>query len=304
MGTSYKVVLVGSSAENTRKLQLAIEERLQEINQVFSTWDPGSEISRVNQETGVVTLSEEFSNLLKEALQVSKETEGTFDISVGPLVNLWGFGAKSDGPKEPSQAQIEAVLKQVGWRLLEVKNRELRRLAEGMYLDFSAIAKGYGVDEVARLIRGSGIEDFLVEIGGEIVVQGHNLEGKPWAIGIEAPRESAVRNPTLPERIFLRSGALASSGSYHNYRRGGARHHIIDPRTGRPSSSRLKAVTVYAPSCMRADAVATALMVMGAEEGLSWVESQSDIEALFLSVENDGVLLQSMSSGFQELFKD
>jgi thiamine biosynthesis lipoprotein len=304
MGTTYRVTLRGEEATRAEQLQEAIDERLRAINRSMSTWDPASEISRVNARAAgePIPISASFRTVLEAALRVSERTGGAFDVTVGPLVNLWGYGpAPRDHP--PSRAEIEAARQRIGARHLSLKGATLIKGVAGMELDFSGIAKGYGVDEMARILREQGIENYLAEIGGEVVVRGTSPRGVPWSLGIERPDENAPRGAAFLGRLRLTEGAIATSGSYRRFRREGGRksHHILDPRTGEPTRSSLVSVTVYAPDCMTADAIATALMVMGVEASLGWVERAKGVEALLIEARSEGEYTQHRSSGFTRL---
>lgn len=306
MGTIYTVTANGARAEALAGLSAEIEARLRAINRSMSTWDPDSEISRINRAPAGqrVTVSEDFGRVLEAALSLSAATDGAFDVTVGPLVNLWGFGPPAlDRP--PGAAALAAARRRVGYGKLLVEGRSLTKRVEGMYLDFSGIAKGYGVDAVAEILRRRGVANYLVEIGGEVAVSGRAPGGDPWAIGIERPEENAARGAALSAVARLTGGALATSGSYRRFKLRGARksHHLIDPRTGMPADSALVSVTAFAPDCMTADGIATALMVMGTEAGLRWVEARPGVEALFLEATPDGGFVERLSSGFGRLMQ-
>ncbi len=304
MGTTYAITVHGAPADTLTGLPAEIEARLQAINKSMSTWDPASEISRINEMPAGqrVTVSEDFHRVLSAALSLSEATDGAFDVTVGPLVNIWGFGPKAqDGP--PDAAALEEARRRTGYGNLDVSGRSLSKRVEGMYLDFSAIAKGYGVDALAEILRRRGIGNYLVEIGGEVTVAGRAPDGKPWAIGIERPEENIAQGAALHAVVRLTQGALATSGSYRRFKRRQVEksHHIIDPRTGLSTNSSLVSVTVHAPDCMTADGIATALMVMGTEAGLRWVETRPGVEALFLEATPSGAFTQRLSLGFQRL---
>jgi thiamine biosynthesis lipoprotein len=304
MGTNYTVTVDGASANALAGLSAEIEARLRAINKSMSTWDPSSEISRINKIPAGqrVTVSEDFNRVLTAAMSLSEATDGAFDVTVGPLVNLWGFGPTARG-RPPSAAALAAARQRVGYGNLIVNGRDLTKGVEAMYVDFSGIAKGYGVDAVAKILRRRGIGNYLVEIGGEVAVAGRAPGGKPWAIGVERPEENAARGTTLYTVVHLTRGALATSGSYRRFkrRREQKSHHIIDPRTGMSTNSALVSVTVIAADCMTADGIATALMVMGAEAGLRWVETRPGVEALFLEATPEGGFAQRLSPGFERL---
>jgi thiamine biosynthesis lipoprotein len=304
MGTTYHVTLRGREAPRAEVLQEAIDGRLRAISRSMSTWDPASEISRVNARPAgePIPISPSFRTVLEAALRVGERTGGAFDVTVGPLVNLWGYGP-APHDHAPSRAEIEAARRRIGIRHLSLRGATLVKGLPGMELDFSGIAKGYGVDEVARILRERGIENYLVEIGGEVVVRGTSPRGAPWSVGIERPDEGAPRGAAFLGRLRLTEGAIATSGSYRRFRREGGRksNHIIDPRTGEPTRSSLVSVTVYAPDCMTADAIATALMVMGLKEGLAWVERTEGVEALLIEAAAEGGYALHPSSGFARL---
>ncbi len=304
MGTTYTITVHGAPADALAALPAEIEARLRAINKSMSTWDTASEISRINEMPPGqwVTVSEDFDRVLKAALSLSEATEGVFDVTVGPLVNLWGFGPMARD-KPPDAAAIADAQRRVGYRNLVVNGRRLSKRVKDMYLDFSAIAKGYGVDALAEILRRRGVGNYLVEIGGEVTVAGRAPGGEPWAIGIERPEENVLRGAALHGVVQLTQGALATSGSYRRFKRRQAEksHHIIDPRTGFSTNSSLVSVTVFAPDCMTADGIATALMVMGTKAGLRWVETRPGVEALFLEATPQGGFAQQLSPGFRKL---
>lgn len=301
MGTTYHVVLRVPDADKAADVQAAVDARLAEINRSMSTWDPQSELSRLNAAPAgkPVAVSAELYKVLAAAQHWSRATGGALDVTVGPLVNLWGFGPGGER-RTPGPREIAAARARSGYERLRLEPGRVTRTVPGMYVDLSAIAKGYGVDEVGRLLHARGYAHYLVEIGGEVVAAGERDAGTPWHVGIERPEAGLPQGAELVGAVPLRRGALASSGSYRRYRDEGGqrRHHIIDPRTGRPTQSRLVAVTVWAPDCMTADALATALMVMGPDKGLAWVERTPDVEALFLVDVGGGDFAQHASSGF------
>lgn len=302
MGTVYHITIHGNLSQGVEKIQTAVDKRLGEIERSMSAWIPDSEISTINKmpENGWIPLSGEFDKVLGAALALSRKTDGAFDVTVGPLVNLWGFGP-DENEKIPSPDQVRDVLKRIGYRNLENNGQRLKKNFPGMYLDFSAVMQGYGVDQIAALLEKNGIDDYSIEIGGEIRVKGKNPKGNPWVVGIETPAENAPQGADFISAVHLTSGALSTSGSYRIFREdpSGRRSHIIDPRTGEALHSDLVSVTVYAPTCMEADGAATALMVMGVTDGLKWVEDQKGMEALFVVRKSFAEFEQIMSSGFE-----
>lgn len=304
MGTTYSVRTAGPAPLSSSRLQQLVEARLEAVNASMSTWDAQSELSRINAAPAgtPLPLGEDLRTVLAAALALSRATDGAFDPTVGPLVNLWGFGpTESHGP--PSDAEIAAARARSSYRYARLEDGTLTKARDGLYIDLSAIAKGFGVDAVARVLEAQGFTDYVVEIGGDLVVRGRNPQGRPWGIGIEEPLQGAPQGELLEAVVRVERGALATSGSYRRYRRTqeGLRHHIIDPRTGRPTQPGLVAVTVYAPDCMTADGIATALMVLGVEQGMDWVEQRPDVEALFIEAQADGTLRRHVTSGFPPL---
>jgi len=306
MGTTYTITVHGAPADALVGLPAEIAARLRSINKSMSTWIPSSEISRINKLPAgePVTVSEDFHRVLRAAISLSEATDGAFDVTVGPLVNLWGFGPAARD-ETPGASALEEARRRVGYRNLEMNGRSLSKRVPGMYLDFSAIAKGYGVDAIGEILLRRGVGNFLVEIGGEVVVSGRAPGGEPWAIGIERPEENIARGAALHGVVHLTHGALATSGSYRRFNRQQAEksHHIIDPRTGMSTNSSLVSVTVLAPDCMTADGVATALMVMGTDAGLQWLEARPGLEALFLEATPEDGFRQRLSAGFRQFLE-
>ncbi|MGH8576572.1 MAG: FAD:protein FMN transferase [Gammaproteobacteria bacterium] len=291
MGTTYSVSLhAGTHRRSPAVLQRRIERILQRITDSMSTYDPQSELSRFNRSrrTGWTAVSLDTLTVVEEALRISALTDGAFDVTVGPLVNLWGFGPEGRAPAIPGSAAVEAARATVGFRHLGARRHPpaIRKLRPAMYVDLSAIAPGYAVDRIAGYLDGLGVERYLVEIGGEVRAEGTNPRGEPWRIGIERP----VGGERSVQRVAQLSGqALATSGDYRNYLELEGRHysHIIDPRTGKPVGHGLASVSVIRPSAMEADALATALMVLGPEGGLELAERE-ELPAYFIVHSVDG----------------
>ncbi|MCU0287433.1 MAG: FAD:protein FMN transferase [Acidobacteria bacterium] len=276
MGTTYMVKIVktseitpGSAAEITKTLSAGIADRLETVNKQMSMWREDSEISRFNryQETGWFDVSSDTALVIAEALQTSEKSGGAFDITVGPLINLWGFGPAKEKKEIPDETQIKEALTKTGYRKLSVRLNPpaVQKIDPGIYCDLSAIAKGFGVDKVSEYIEGKGFTKYLVEIGGEVRSRGINAQGKPWHVAIASPDGSA----NYQKILFLKDASMATSGDYHNYfEKDGVRYsHTIDPHTGKPITHKLASVTVVHASCMTADAMATAIDVLGPEKG-------------------------------------
>lgn len=290
MGTAFtvKIVVPPDVAVEEDEVAAVIRETVDEVNSRMSTYRSDSELSRFNNfGTDLFGISRPMLEVLTEAVRVSEISSGAFDITVGPLVDAWGFGPEPV-TDPPDEATIERLLQDHGYTHLDLDAGELtvRKDSVGLRCDLSAIAKGYAVDRVALELEELGFGDFMVEIGGEVRVAGRNAAGEAWRIGIERPDGGGGQ---LWAAVALTDAAMATSGDYRNYykRDGVLISHTIDPRTGRPISHRLASVSVIHPSCMTADALATALNVLGPDGGRELVESEG-LKAFFLVRTADG----------------
>ena len=269
MGTYYRVVK-NCSTEVTQEY---LENELHWLNSILSNYESDSVISAFNRSKTIgewIPAHEILIELIAIAQEVSAQTNGAFDITVAPLVELWGFGAE-EVTQPPSKKSIEQALPLVSYELLEIdrKNKALLKL-EDIQLDLSGIGKGYGVDHLAEILVQHDCSDFLVDIGGEIRVHGHNSANQPWQVGIEVPNGTGQ----IKDSLGMSDGAVATSGSYRNFRTfdQSTFPHLIDPRTGYPTAHNLLAVTVYHATTTKADAFATAFFVMGVDEALELAE--------------------------------
>ncbi|MBP7829460.1 MAG: FAD:protein FMN transferase [Kiritimatiellae bacterium] len=309
MGTLYSIKLADSplGRRALRELQAELDRCLVEVNRQMSHYQPDSEISRFNRhESGEpFPVSPGFASVVRFALELSRRSGGVFDPTLGPLIDLWGFGAPGRADHLPSDGELAEARQRTGaGRLSVTPDGKLVKAVPGLHLNVSAVAKGYGVDEAARVIRARGISNAFVEIGGEVVAYGHNAEGQKWRIGVDAPRPDALPGQELETILHLSGLAVATSGDYRNFfvdEKGERFTHILDPRTGRPIRHDLASVTVVAPDCMTADGLATTLFVMGAEEGMKWIESWPGIEALFILRESGGRFVCRPTPGFVNL---
>ncbi|MEE9368811.1 MAG: FAD:protein FMN transferase [Pontiella sp.] len=304
MGTSYSVRIVGKIKQRELKmLHARIETRLTEINRQVSTWDPKSEIARFNKQesTDPVLCSESFATVVRQALELSRATDGAFDPTLQPLLNLWGFGSEGDVRQVPSPEDISKTRNVTGWKKVGINAAsELRKSEPGLSLALGAIAKGYGVDEIGVILNDMGYKNWFAEIGGEVVVRGLNPEGVPWKIGIQHPTTNPM-DERLQGILHITHGSVATSGDYRNYIQEDdiLYSHILDPRTGYAVLSDTASVTVSAPTCMDADGIATALFVMGDQQGLLWVEQKPGVEAMILIRGKKGEIIEKFSSGFK-----
>lgn len=291
MGTTWSVKVVGlPPGVPPEQLHSDIGLLLESVNHQMSTWDEDSLISRYNaaEADSWHRLPPDFFRVLDYALHLADETDGAYDPTVGPLVNLWGFGPGRDEFRVPSADEIRETATNTGWQRLELDPEDRAVLQPGgLYLDLSSVAKGFAVDKVSEFLAARGVESFLVEIGGELRGRGERPGGGPWRVAVEKPQSGGGRQV---ERVVpLRDMAMATSGDYRNFHQvdGKVYSHTIDPRTGYPVEHRLASVTVLAPDCMAADALATALTVLGPEEGLAFARER-ELPALFLVREDEG----------------
>ncbi len=289
MGTTYHVTLAKPPADlEAEKLEAQVASVLDAVNEQMSTYREDSQLSRINQSKGKtwVPVSPELLALIKQASDINSRTRGAFDITVGPLVNLWGFGPEHKQDEVPAEAAIAESLRLVGFNNIILRNQPpvVSKKQDKVYIDLSAIAKGYGVDQVAATLAGYGLDRYLVEIGGELFGRGLNTEGKPWQVAVERPVRGARKIELV---VNLQGRGMATSGDYRNFFEADGKQysHTIDPRTGRPVTHDLHAVTVLAATTAQADALATALLVMGPKAGLAFAR-QEKIAALFISGSN------------------
>ncbi len=289
MGTTYSVKVVArtreqQSAASEAALARTVQQALDAVDRSMSTYKPNSELSRFND--GPVAQDVAISNALRDVLSVAFDVHdrsgGAFDVTVGPLVERWGFGAKGELVEVPSQAELDELQRRLGHEHLsfDAQASTLRKDRAELRVDLSAVAKGYGVDRAAAALQEAGWHDFLVEVGGEVRVAGETEAGRAWRLAVEKP--SATQRAIF-EVIELSDGALATSGDYRNFTVvDGTRYsHTIDPSTARPVTHRLASVSVLAETCAEADALATALNVLGPQLGLALAEREG-LPALFL----------------------
>lgn len=297
MGTNYELKLVPAPGQIVpTDFKTRVDAVLARVNQQMSTYDPDSELSRFNRNpsTDWIAVSPELQQVVAEGLRTSELSNGAFDITVGPLVNLWGFGPEPRHDQVPSDAAIAQARERVGyWRLqTRAQPPALKKERADLYVDLSALAKGYGVDQLAALVEASGVNNYLVAISGDIRAKGHNGEGRPWTVAIEKP----VPGQRAVERLIrIGDHSVSTAGDYRNFfEQNGQRYaHIINPRTGRPVLQTLASVTVVGDQSMVADATDTALFAAGPDSGFQ-LASEHHLAAFFILIGPDG--------GFQERY--
>jgi len=295
MGTTFTVKVVAEDVDEAARRQLAakVREVVDGVDDAMSTYKPESELSRFNRhDTQPFEASPELVAVMTEAQRVARLSGGAFDITVGPLVDAWGFGPETTAGR-PSENRLAELMTATGWKKLGIDSEHglLHKMHEDLRCDLSAIAKGYAVDRVASSLEGAGLQDYMVEIGGEVRTRGRNAARRVWRIGVERPDESGRE---VQVAVPLADAAMATSGDYRNFFERDDRRvsHTINPRTGRPVTHNLASVSVISQSCMTADALATALDVLGPEAGWALAE-EVNLAALFIVRNADG--------GFTEL---
>ncbi len=290
MGTSYAVSIVGLPDHiSEAELKADIDAILADINQKMSTYREGSELNLFNRfpVQQWFTISQTTYEVVQQGLAISELSAGAFDMTIGPLVNLWGFGPENQPEEIPDIDSIESMLARVGYQFLQLDTKAAQiKKTKDIYLDLSAIAKGYAVDKVVEHLQSLGINNALVEIGGEVRSLGVKKPDRPWRIAIEVP---ATNMRSVQKIIELKDVGLATSGDYRNFFEVDGRRysHTLNPKTGYPVNHKLASVSVIAASTMRADGLATAILVMGEEEGKAFAEA-NNIAAFFIVKTPDG----------------
>ncbi len=299
-GTYYSIAYLHPKKAD---LQAQIEEKLSEFDNSLSTFNPNSVISRINANDTAVLADVFFSEMYWMAHQVSENTDGAFDITVAPLVNAWGFGFGNQD--HSSLPDLDTIMPYIGYKKTRLENNRIIKDDSRIMLDASAIAKGQGCDVIAKLLEENGCENYMVEIGGEIACKGLNPKGEKWRIGIDKPVDDPANEDTELQVILAISDVgLATSGNYRQfYIKDGKKYaHTINPKTGLPVDHNLLSVTVIAPSCMQADAYATAFMVLGVERSLEICNRFDDMECYLIYSDKDEINKIAYSNGFEKYF--
>ncbi|WP_430539378.1 FAD:protein FMN transferase [Luteibacter jiangsuensis] len=305
MGTTWSVNAVLPDGADGRAIERGIQSEVDRVVAQMSTYEPDSDLSRFNRAPAGTwrTLPPELFTVLRYALWLAKDSNGAYDPTVGPLVNLWGFGPDKRPHDAPDAAAIAAARARVGWSKIELDEANRRALQPGgVYVDLSSVAKGFGVDQVARFLDRSEVRDYLVEVGGELRARGGKPDGSPWRVGIERPGAAAGAVDSLDEvqRIVSLTGkAIATSGDYRHFFESGGTFfsHHIDPRTGYPVAHRVASVSIVADDCMHADPLGTAMTVLGPDEGMAYAKRHG-IAVLFILYGENGRFEERASPAF------
>lgn len=305
MGTAWTVKIVSTDSDcDLDAIRRQVVEKLEQLEQQFSTYRPNSELSRFNAATGTdwIAVAPEIARVAAESRRISEFTDGAFDVTVESLVRLWGFGANSRGNEIPSKNEIAAARENVGWRLLDVRLSPpaLRKQRSRLTADFSSMAKGFAADAVSALLTASGTPNHLVQIGGDVRSGGTVSEGSGWSIAIEQPLADA---PGVAAVVVLAGRAVSTSGDSRNFFQVGRQRygHIIDPHTGRPPTGNLASVSVVHDSCATSSALATALFALGTEDAIRLATNEG-LACLFLLREGTG-LVRHATPEFERLLR-
>lgn len=307
MGSPYTVQIVGTNLTEPQvaALQAEVEARLKEVNRQMSHYQADSELSQFNRAPAhqPFKVSSEFARVVRFSLELARRSGGAFDPTLAPVINLWGFGEKTEQHVVPAEPELKATLARTGWRHLTVTERdELVKDIPDLTVNLSAVAKGFGVDEMVRVLRGHGLTNVYAAIAGEVLVLGHNSRGTNWQVGISAPVAHWNENDPMAAVVSLSNRAVSTSGDYQKFftdPQGRRLSHIMDPRTGWPVQHHVGGVSVVAADSMTADALGTTLFVLGPEAGLKFIEAWTNTAALFIVREAEGRYRQIASSRFE-----
>lgn len=299
-GTYYAITYYSYDNSN---LQPAIDSLLHRFDSTASTYKLNSIISRMNNNDSMVKADEMFKTIFQKSMEVSEETEGAFDITVGPIINAWGFGLSNR--LKMNQHIVDSLLPLVGYHKVKLDNGKLIKSDPAIRIDFNAIAQGYAVDVVGSFLESKGIKSYLIDIGGEVLARQTKPGGEKWSVAIEMPTKNAEDERTIQAVVSLQDMAISTSGSYRKfYEENGIRYsHEIDPSTGFPVKHSTLSVSVLAKDCMTADAYATALMVMGVEKGKKFLEEHPELDVYFIYLEPGGNMQTYYTNGFKTLLR-
>jgi thiamine biosynthesis lipoprotein len=309
MGSAYTVKIVDAALDDRQveALRNEIDQRLKEVNRQMSHYQPDSELSRFNRAPANTPfkISPEFARVVRFSLELDRRSGGAFDPTLAPVINLWGFGEKTEQRAVPPPAELKSAMKRTGIKHLKITARdELIKDLPDLSINLSAVAKGFGVDEMIQVLRSHGLTNIYASIAGEVGVLGHNPRGTKWQVGISAPIANWREDDPMAAVASLSNQAISTSGDYQKFFTDPQGHrlcHIFDPKTGWPVQHNLGGVSVVAADNTTADALSTALFVLGPEAGLKFIESWTNAAALFIVRESEGKFRQIPSSRFTAL---
>lgn len=296
-GTTYQVTYYDSLG---RDVHNEIDSILQDIDMSMSVYNPNSTISKVNRDELSVVEDVHFKAVFRQSIEISRQTGGAFDVTVGPLVKAWGFGLKHRD--KVGQRMIDSLNTFIGYGKIRLDQNRVMKEDTRIQLDFNAIAQGYTVDVIAGFLESRHIHRFLVEIGGEVIGKGTKPEGGLWSVGIEKPQWGSIDQRPIQAILSLKNRAIATSGNYRKFfEENGVKYsHTIDPKTGYPARNRLLSVSVLADECSTADAYATGFMVMGLENAKIFLSEHPELDAYFIYSDSVDVYKVDMTEGFRQ----
>ena len=299
MGTTWSVKVISGAFTSADKLREGIQAQLDLVNHLMSNWDPESEVSQFNKSpAGCYDISSDTHKVVEVSLQLSELTDGLFDVTVSPLIELWGFGTAFTADQIPQPDEIADALARTSHDYLALTQNQWCKSIDDLAVNLSATAKGYGVDKVAEYLQAEGLDSWLVEVGGELRASGHNAEGNAWRVGIEKPAENSSQ--TLVQGVIeITDAAVATSGDYRNFfeKDGQIYSHVIDPRSGYPVPHVVASVTVIHETTLWADGWATAMLAMGPETGMAMANAL-DIK-VFMVIRDGESFYQQQSAAWQ-----
>jgi thiamine biosynthesis lipoprotein len=298
-GTDYSIKYFSQDSIIT---QSSIDSILLKIDSSMSLYKSFSAINRFNHSANGIELDDHFRNVVEKSIEISTATKGSFDITVKPLVQVWGFGAKPISTF-PDSLSIKTILPCVGMKNLSLKGNFLQKYKSCTQIDLNGIAQGYSVDVVANYLHKKGVKSFVVEIGGELRIVGKKSDGSLFKIGIEGPSDNEKQEPGIKHIIQLSKGAITTSGNYRKYLQQGSKKisHLIDPKTGYPLQNAMISATIYAKDAITADGYDNALMAMEPSQALNFVKSHKDLECYLIYNRPDGMIADTLSPGFKKL---
>lgn len=297
-GTYYAITYYDRDGKD---LQTSIDSLLDDFDMTASVWQKNSIISAINRNDSNVKLNQDFITIFKKAQSVANATDGAFDITVGPLINAWGFWFRDR--IDVDQKVLDSLMPLIGYKKVKLEGKQIVKEYPAIKFDFNAIAQGYSVDLVAKYLESRGISRYLIDIGGEVYAHGRKPGGVQWKVGIEKPTEDVLGKRILEAVVFLKDKALATSGSYRKFHvvDGVKYSHTVDPKTGYPVQHSLLSASVLADDCITADAFATAFMVMGLEKTREFLLQHNDLKVFLIYAEKDGSLNTWYSKGMRKL---
>lgn len=298
-GTDYSIKYFAEDSVVTKR---SVDSILLKIDSSMSLYKPYSLISQFNRSANGILMDAHFTRVMKKSFEIYKDTQGKFDVTVAPLVQAWGFGPKPVS-LFPDSAMVRQLLQNVGMNYLELRGNYLKKKKPGVKIDLNGIAQGYSVDVVAGYLLSKGIRSFVVEIGGELRVEGPKPDGTVMRIGIEGPALSAQSEPEIRHVLSFSSGAVTTSGNYRKYLQRGKGNiaHLINPKTGYPLDNQLISATIYAKDAITADGYDNAVMSMSVDEALAFVAAKKGMEAYLIYRRKDGSVADTLSSGFRKM---